>query len=70
MTSFWYVLGTYLYVLVCTIIHFLFQYIQVRTKNPVPVQWFTIPDVGFNLIRTAKAGSTDFFASRAKVQSL
>jgi hypothetical protein len=46
MPSFWYLLGMYWYILVCAIIHFLFQYIQVSTfMYPVPVQQFMIPDV-------------------------
>ena len=52
MTLFWYVLSTYQYVLVCTILRFLYryvpvrtQYVQVRTKNPIPVQQFTIMGV-------------------------
>jgi hypothetical protein len=51
MTLFWYVLSTYQYVLICTIIHVLYryvpsryQYVPVRTKYPVPVIRFTIPD--------------------------
>ena len=53
MTLFWYVLSTYL---VCTGLYYfafsvpvrtgMYRYVLVRTKNPIPVQRFTIPDVG------------------------
>jgi hypothetical protein len=58
MTLFWYILSTYWYVLVCTLIHFLYRSVlgtyryvpvctgseQVHTKYPVPVMRLTIPD--------------------------